>query len=426
MDKIIYPIKRVNGKVLIPGDKSISHRAVMLGSISEGKTRIINFLRGEDCLSTIDCFKKLGADITENCGDIVISGKGQHSLKEHSGILYAGNSGTTVRLMTGVLSGQNFVSRITGDAAIERRPMKRIIEPMRLMNAEITARDDKFCPITIKGGNLKAIDYTLPVASAQLKSCILLAGLYAEGTTWVRETEVSRNHTELMLKGFGAKTGAQGKDCFVENSTLYGRDVEVPGDISSAAFFIVLGLLAPKGSNLLIKNVGINPTRTGILDVLKDMGANMEIHNVRGEIEPCADIYVESSALKGTKIGKEIMPRLVDEIPVLAVAAAFAEGTTEITGAEELKVKECDRIAAMTENLKAIGADVTALEDGFIINGKESLTGEGQVDSFTDHRIAMAMAVAGCLCQSSIRIKNTECIAISYPDFFETLTAVCK
>lgn len=424
MDKIIKIKKTVKGEIFIPGDKSVSHRAVMFGAIAEGNTRVTNFLKGADCLATIDCFQKLGIQIEENKNILTIKGKGLFGLKGCDKELYTANSGTTTRLLSGILSGQNFDSNINGDESIQKRPMKRIIEPLRLMGADISAVNDNLCPLKIKGKKLKGIDYTLPVASAQLKSCIMFAGLYAEDTTIIREKHKSRNHTELMLKAFGGNIVTEKNDVFVKGSFLKARDVAVPSDISSAAYFMVLTLIS-NGGELLIKNIGVNPTRTGIIDVLKEMGGHIELLNISEDIEPVCDIYVKASKLKGVNIGGEIIPRLIDELPILSVAAAYAEGKTVISGAQELKFKESNRIKTIVEEIGKCGAVFTETEDGLIIEGTDNIKG-AVYNSYNDHRIAMSAAVAATFANSESKIIDAECVFVSYPGFYESLESLLK
>lgn len=411
----------LRGELTVPGDKSISHRAVMFGSLAEGTTRISHFLEGADCLSTISCFRKMGIPIEHNKGEIIVHGRGLHGLRAPEGILDVGNSGTTTRLISGILSGQDFVSELTGDASIQSRPMKRVITPLLAMGADIVSLKDNGCaPLRISGKPLHAIHYTSPVASAQVKSCVLLAGLYADGITRVTEPVLSRNHTELMLNLFGAEVHSEGTTASIcPNPKLEARDINVPGDISSAAYFIAAGLLTP-GSEILLKNVGINPTRDGMLRVCREMGADITLQNVNLEGEPTADLLVRSSSLHGVTVGGEIIPSLIDELPMIAVMAAFAQGTTVIRDARELKVKESDRIQVMVDNLKRMGADIEATEDGMIIHGGRPLKG-AEIDSYLDHRVAMSFAVAGTLCEGPLSIKGGDCVNISYPGFYEDL-----
>lgn len=420
----IFPSKGLRGTISVAPDKSISHRAVMIGSIAKGTTFIRNFLMGEDCLSTIDCFRKLGVPIEIDGSQVVVTGGGLRGLKEPQELLYTGNSGTTTRLLCGLLAPQRFSSILNGDESIGKRPMNRVIAPLREMGAKITATGNGFTPITIEGSALQGIDYQLPVASAQLKSALILAGLYADGKTTIIEPKPSRNHTELMINGFGGNVSAEDSRITVTPACeLYGHDITVPGDISSAAFFLVAALIVPN-SEITIKNVGLNRTRTGIIDVLKEMGASIQIQESRDGIEPSGDITVRHSSLRGVEISGDLIPRLIDELPVIAVAAAFAEGRTVIRDAEELKVKESNRIEAMTSELKKAGVDVTATEDGLIIEGGNSIRG-GSFQTYGDHRVAMSMAILALAAEGSSTIENHQCIGISYPDFFETLKAVC-
>lgn len=417
----IPKLNKLHGKLTIPGDKSISHRAVMFGALAQGTTRITHFLEGADCLSTISCFQAMGIHIQKNKDEVLVEGKGLHGLKAPLDILDVGNSGTTTRLISGILAGQDFTSRLTGDASICQRPMGRIITPLSLMGAQITSQNQNGCaPLTIQGGHLHGIHYQSPVASAQVKSCVLLAGMYADAPTSVTEPVLSRNHTELMLNYFGAQVTSKGTTAAIlPQPDLKARDITVPGDISSAAYFIAAGLLVP-GSEILLCNVGINPTRDGLLRVCQAMGGDITLLNVRNDGEPTADLLIRSSSLHGTEIKGEIIPTLIDEIPMIAVMAAFAEGTTVIRDAAELKVKESDRIQVMTDNLTRMGADVEALPDGMIIHGGKPLHG-ATIDSHKDHRIAMSFAVAGGICEGSLTITDGECVNISYPEFYTDL-----
>ena len=444
----------LHGEVTIPGDKSISHRSVMFGSIAKGTTEIHNYLQGADCLSTISCFQKMGIEI-ENRGDIVlVHGKGLRGLSRPAEVLDCGNSGTTTRLISGILSAQDFDVTLTGDASIQKRPMKRIMEPLSLMGASIESINGNGCaPLKISGRKLHGISYTSKVASAQVKSAILLAGLYADGETRVTEPYLSRNHSEIMLKYFGADVRTEAAGSVTAESAnsftpadgsgrtplsagsataviqpaeeLHGNLVEVPGDISSAAFFLCAGLMVPN-SEILIRNVGTNPTRAGILNVIRDMGGDITLLNEHaGSGEPTADILIRSSSLHGTVIGGAVIPTLIDELPVIAAMACFADGTTVIRDAAELKVKESDRIAVMTENLTAMGADVTATDDGMIIRGGRPLHG-ASVNSHLDHRIAMTFAVTGLCADSETDILGAECVNISYPQFYEDLKRLIR
>lgn len=417
----IPKLNKLHGKLTIPGDKSISHRAVMFGALAQGTTRITHFLEGADCLSTISCFQAMGIHIQKNKDEVLVQGKGLHGLQAPLDILDVGNSGTTTRLISGILAGQDFTSRLTGDASICQRPMGRIITPLSLMGAQITSQNQNGCaPLTIQGGHLHGIHYQSPVASAQVKSCVLLAGMYADAPTSVTEPVLSRNHTELMLNYFGAQVTSKGTTASIlPQPDLKARDITVPGDISSAAYFIAAGLLVP-GSEILLYNVGINPTRDGLLRVCQAMGGDITLLNVRNDGEPTADLLIRSSSLHSTEIKGEIIPTLIDEIPMIAVMAAFAEGTTVIRDAAELKVKESDRIQVMTDNLTRMGADVEALPDGMIIHGGKPLHG-ATIDSHKDHRIAMSFAVAGGICEGSLTITDGECVNISYPEFYTDL-----
>ena len=417
----IKKLTTLHGEITVPGDKSISHRAVMFGSLAKGTTRITHFLEGADCLSTISCFRKMGIDIENNNGEILVHGKGLRGLSSPTDILDVGNSGTTTRLISGILAGQNFVSELTGDDSIQSRPMKRIMTPLLSMGADITSIKGNNCvPLRIAGHPLKAIHYDSPVASAQVKSCVLLAGMYSDGVTSVTEPVLSRNHTEIMLNYFGAQVTSEGTTAsIVPEPSLHAREITVPGDISSAAYFIAAGLLVP-GSEILLKNVGINPTRDGLLRVCKDMGADITMLNVNMDGEPTADLLVRTSSLHGTTVSGEIIPTLIDEIPMIAVMAAFAEGTTIIKDAKELKVKESDRILVMAENLSRMGADITPTDDGMIIHGGKPLHG-AVIDSYLDHRVAMSFAIAGLLCDGPLSIKGGDCVKISYPEFYEDL-----
>ncbi|MBQ8262588.1 MAG: 3-phosphoshikimate 1-carboxyvinyltransferase [Lachnospiraceae bacterium] len=415
----------IKGEINIPGDKSISHRSIMFGSLAKGSTKISNFLHAEDCLSTISCFRKMGIEVDINKNEVIVHGKGLHGLSAPKDLLYTGNSGTTTRLISGILAAQKFDCRLTGDESIERRPMKRILTPLREMRANITSiRNNDCAPLEIKGSALHGIHYHSPIASAQVKSAILLAGLYADGETSVTEPALSRNHTELMLKNFGCDIDSLGKTATLKpGNELYACDIIVPSDISSAAFFIVAGLVTPN-SELLIRNVGINPTRSGILKVVQDMNGNIELLNQRlSGGEPVADILVKSSNLIATTIEGDIIPTLIDEIPALCILASLAKGTTIIKDAAELKVKESDRITAMCENLTNLGIKANPTEDGMIIEGSDHICG-GKIKSYGDHRIAMSFAIASLISDSEIAIDDFDCINISYPKFFETLKSV--
>lgn len=419
-------ITGLKGTVSVPGDKSISHRCIMFGSIAEGTTEIHNFLPGADCLATIRCFRALGIDIRQEGSTVTVHGKGLHGLSAPSHILDVGNSGTTTRLLSGILAGQPFESRLSGDESLNSRPMKRIIDPLTQMGADITSILGNGCaPLCITPSRLHGIHYDSPVSSAQVKSCILLAGLYADGETSVTEPGLSRNHTELMLKEFGADIrSVHNLDCSRATAVirpcgdLHGQKITVPGDISSAAYFIAAGLIVPD-SEIRITNVGINPTRAGMLKVCEDMGAQIELSNERTEGgEKIADITVKTSRLHGTVIEGDIIPTLIDEIPIIAVMAAVAEGTTIIRDAAELKVKETDRIETVTDNLKAMGCDITPAPDGMIINGGR-LKG-APIHTLLDHRIAMAFSIAALAAEGRTHILDSKCVDVSYPTFYDT------
>lgn len=415
--------KPLKGTVSVPGDKSISHRSVMFGALADGVTEVTHFLQSADCQSTIACFREMGIKIEEKDNVLYIHGKGLHGLTAPENVLDTGNSGTTTRLISGILAGQSFTSHLTGDASIRKRPMGRIIKPLHMMGADIQSDLGNDCaPLTIQGHALKAIHFTSPVASAQVKSCILLAGLYADGPVSVTEPALSRNHSELMLSSFGAKVESVGNTATIwPNPDLHGQKVHVPGDISSAAYFICAALMVP-GSEVLLKNVGINPTRDGILRVVKAMGADIEYTNIREQAgEKTADLLVRyTDNLHGTVIEGNLIPTLIDEIPVIAVLAATAEGETIIRNAEELKVKESDRLAIMVSSLASMGVDVTGSEDGMIIRGGRPLQGAA-IDSHLDHRIAMSFAVASLAAEGTTTIKDAECVNISYPEFYRDL-----
>lgn len=424
----------LNGVIKVPGDKSISHRSVMFGALSKGITEVTNFLQGADCLSTIRCFKQLGIEIENNPASqhIIVHGKGLHGLTKPTNILDVGNSGTTMRLISGILCGQGFPTSLTGDASIQRRPMGRIMAPLAMMGADIKSEKDNDCaPLAINAtlghkSTLTGIHYQSPVASAQIKSCILLAGLYAEGETSVTEPSLSRNHTELMLSTFGATIKSTENTATIKpNPQLSGQKINVPGDISSAAYFIAAGLLVP-GSEIVIKNVGINPTRDGILRVCRQMGADITLENVLDNGgEPLADLVVSSSELTATQVDGALIPTLIDEIPIIAVLACFAKGRTVIKDAAELKVKESNRIDVMVDNLTRMGADITATADGMVIHGGKPLHG-ATIDSKDDHRIAMSFAIAALMAEGETNIIGAECVDISYPDFYSDLSGLVR
>ena len=411
----------LQGEITIPGDKSISHRSIMLGSLADGITEVHGFLNGADCISSMNCFRQMGVSIDYDGETVLIHGKGLHGLQKPEQTLDVGNSGTTTRLMSGILAAQNFSSRIIGDASICRRPMKRIMTPLSMMGADITSENGNDCaPLLINGKPLHGIHYDSPVASAQVKSCVLLAGLYADGKTSVTEPYVSRNHTELMFQSFGADIQTAGTTVSVTPADrLYGQKIQIPGDISSAAYFIAAGLITPN-SCITIKNVGINPTRNGILEVVEKMGGAVTYDRFAETGEPAADITVKTSNLKGCVIEGSIIPKLIDEIPIIAILACFAEGQTIIRDAQELKVKESNRIDVMVKNLSAMGADITATDDGMIINGGRPLHG-AVIDSHLDHRIAMSFAIAALNADGETDIRGSECVNISYPSFYNDL-----
>lgn len=428
--KVIHQCAGLRGEITVPGDKSISHRSIMFGSLAHGTTEIIGFLEGADCLSTIGCFQQMGIEIIKKQNRILVSGNGLRGLSKPSETLYVGNSGTTARLISGILAGQHFTSVLSGDESLNSRPMGRILNPLNSMGANITSiHDDNCAPLKIEPGNLHGIHYISPVASAQVKSAILLAGLYADGNTCITEPALSRNHTELMLTEFGANVSsiinADGTSTagITPCKELYGQKILVPGDISSAAYFIAAGLLVP-ASELQIQNVGINQTRAGFLKICEMMGADLTLLNRRNQGgELTADILVKTSQLKGCIIEGNIIPTLIDEIPIIAVMAALADGTTIIRDAAELKVKETNRIDTVVTNLKAMGANITPTDDGMIIEGTGYLHG-ADIESHLDHRIAMAFSIAGLVAETETRIHNSQCVAISYPEFFTTIEMI--
>lgn len=423
----VQPVAALEGTVTVPGDKSISHRAVMLGALAQGTSRITGFLKAEDCLSTIRCCQGLGVPVVIEDQLVTVEGRGLHGLIEPREVLDVGNSGTTMRLMAGILAGQSFTSFLTGDETIRRRPMARVTKPLQEMGATIMGRENgNLAPLAIRGGLLQGIHYHSPVASAQIKSALLLAGLYANGWTEITEPHLSRNHTELMLKALGAEVQSEGNSVRIKGLPLLtGQEVYVPGDISSAAYFLVAGLIVPE-ARITIPGVGLNPTRDGIIEVLRAMGANIKITETRetaGELS--GTVTVETSSLQGVSLGGEIIPRLIDEIPVIAVAAAFANGVTEIRDAAELKVKESNRISTIVEGLRKLGAKVEELPDGLRIYGGQRLTG-AICHSHHDHRIAMSLAVAGLCAQGETIIEDAQAIEISFPQFAQLLEQLKK
>lgn len=422
-----YVQPSLKGTIRIPGDKSVSHRSIMFGAIAEGTTTVEGFLQSDDCLSTIDCFQKLGVKISIEGEKVTIKSDGIMNWKEPDEILYTGNSGTTTRLMLGILAGSSVSSVLIGDESIQKRPMRRVTDPLKQMSAKLIGRENgQFTPIAVEGTKLQAISYKMPVASAQVKSAILLAALNAEGETIVEESETSRDHTEKMLKHFGATIAVEDKTIRLQGGQkLTGTHVVVPGDISSAAFFLVAGAIVPN-SKLTLTNVGLNPTRTGIMDVLQGMGASYSVNDSSNSShEEMGTIEIESSYLVGTEIGGELIPRLIDEIPIIALLATQANGKTVIKNAEELKVKETNRIDAVVNELKKLGADITATEDGMIIEGPTKLHG-GNLLTYGDHRIGMMAAVASLITSEPVTIDNPGCIAVSYPTFFEDISSVLQ
>lgn len=423
----VQPAKAVRGEISVPGDKSISHRSIMFGSLARGTTTVRGLLRGEDNMATLNAFRLMGVQITDDGDLLTISGRGLHGLTEPDDVIDCGNSGTSIRLLSGLLAGQRFFSVLTGDKYLRKRPMKRVVTPLNRMGALIQGRDGgEKAPLAITGTLLKGIDYSSPVASAQVKSALLLAGLYADGDTTVTEPHRSRDHSERMLAHFGARIRVTDTGASISGGEeLEGREITVPGDISSAAFFLVAGLIVP-GSELLITGVGVNPTRTGIIDILQAMGGDIQLLNQR-ELsgEPVADLLVRSSALKGIDIGGDVVPRAIDEFPVIGIAAALADGTTTVRDARELRVKETDRIVATAENLRLAGVTVEETPDGMIVTGRGRLD-SCTVDSRGDHRIAMAMLIGGLAATGAVTVNNTECIETSFPCFLQLLEQVAR
>ncbi|MGO2565701.1 MAG: 3-phosphoshikimate 1-carboxyvinyltransferase [Brochothrix thermosphacta] len=424
--KTVNAIKQLNGTIEVPGDKSISHRAIMFGALANGQTTIEHFLHGEDCLSTIAVFRQLGVAIDVSSDKITVHGTGIESLKQPSTILDVGNSGTTIRLMMGILAGRPFESQLTGDASIQKRPMNRVITPLKTMSAAISAQEGGLAPVTVSAVEaITGINYDMPVASAQVKSALLFAGMQSDDVTIINEKEKSRDHTERMLQQFGGEITINGLSISItKQPPLQGQNIYVPGDISSAAFFLVAASLLA-GSKVTLKNVGMNPTRTGIIDVLRDMGAAIAETSQPTTGEPLSDLTVSAAPLKATEIGGSLIPRLIDELPIIALLATQAEGTTVIKDAEELKVKETNRIDTVAEELTKMGADITATPDGLIIKGPTALHG-ATVSSHGDHRIGMMLAVAGCIASSPVELEDAEAIAVSYPNFFEHVEQLSK
>jgi 3-phosphoshikimate 1-carboxyvinyltransferase len=420
---IIKKASRLQGDIELPGDKSISHRAIIFSCLSSGRCRISNICSGEDASRTLEIFRNMGIE-GEQTGpyDHVICGRGLQGLQEPATVLYTGNSGTTTRLMAGLLSAQRFFTVLSGDASLNSRPMKRVVEPLRLMGAAICGRSDgNFAPLAITGTRLQGIEYALTVASAQIKSCLMLAGLYADGMTTITEPALSRDHTERMLEHLGVRVARKGPSVSISAAAdIRPEEYEIPGDISSAAFYIVAALIVP-GSEIRLRGIGVNPTRTGCLDILKNMGASIDLENQRLMCgEPVADIIVRSSRLRATAIRGELIPRAIDEIPILSVAAACAEGTTVVSDASELRVKESDRIATMCSELAKCGISAVEQKDGMIITGAESISG-GICQSHGDHRIAMSLAVAGLIAKTELAVKDCDCINTSFPEFMVKL-----
>ena len=425
MDQIIQPAKKLSGIVRLPGDKSISHRALLLSGIAEGTSILENLNNGADVASTMNCMKKLGVRFSEDKGILRVAGKGP-ALAAPSETLDVGNSGTTIRILSGILAGQNFTTTISGDDSIRRRPMGRIIEPLTKMGVNIEAVENEFAPLTIHGGHVQSIHYALPVASAQVKSCILMAALFASGTTEIREPGLTRDHTEIMLKRFGAQIEKERLTVSLTGpARLEAQNVIVPGDLSAAAFFLAAGCLV-NGAEILIPNVGVNPTRKAFISLLCDMGAEIDMLNiVTSGNEIKADFVVRQSKLKGITISGAVIPQIIDELPILAIMATQAEGVTEVSNARELRVKESDRIKSIVSNLTKMGASVEEREDGFIIEGPVKLKAAA-LDSFHDHRIAMAFAVAALVADSESTIQHAECVDISFPAFYDELENITE
>ena len=421
MDQRITPAKSVGGALTLPGDKSISHRLAILASIAEGDSRILNYSTGADCQSTLGCLRALGVEIEKDGDDLTIRGKGLGGLKAPLEVLDAGNSGSTIRMLSGVLAAQPFASRIGGDESLSRRPMERIMRPLAEMGASIRARDGKFPPLEITGTRLRAIDYTLPVASAQVKTCVLFAGLFARGRTTVREPVRTRDHSEIALREFGAGIDMQGPSVSIQGGVpLAAREVRVPGDLSSAAFFLVAALAAPE-ANLVIRGVGLNPTRSALLDFLISMGGEIRVLNLdQSGGELAGDVLARGSRIRGGVIEKDLAAALIDEIPVLAVLGAMSESGLTVRDAQELRIKETDRIATVSENLGRMGIEVEVFPDGLRVPGRQRFRA-AEVESFGDHRIAMAFAVAALFADGETVLRGAEAAAVSYPGFFATL-----
>ena len=416
----------LRGEMTVPGDKSIGHRAVIFASVAHGQSRIVNLSGGEDNLRTVQAFKAMGVRIRSEANCLWIEGAGWDGLSQPVETLDCGNSGTAMRLLSGVVAGRRFASRLDGDASLRQRPMQRVIDPLTVMGAKIDSRDGKgLAPLEIHGGRLRGIDYKTPVASAQVKSAILLAGLQAEGVTTLEEPQHSRDHTELMIRGFGGEVKVNGRSVAVAGGQkLSGREVRVPGDISSAAFFLVAGATIP-GSEVIVRDIGVNPTRDGVIEILRRMGAKIQLLNPRIETgEPVADIKVTGGPLRGVDIGPEMVARTIDEYPILAVAGALAAGVTTISGAQELRYKESDRIATMTEGLRGLGVGLEEKPDGMIIDGGKPLEG-ASVKTYGDHRVAMSLAIAGLSAAGGVKLDDIGCVDTSFPGFFELLGRMC-
>ena len=419
-------IQSLRGEIAVPGDKSVSHRSIMFGALAEGETVITNFLPGADCLSTIACFRKMGVSIEQDGKQVRVIGKGFNGLIEPNEVLDVGNSGTTMRLMLGILAGQNFSAVLAGDQSIAKRTMTRVVKPLREMGAVIDGRNNgEFAPLHIRGGSIEPLSYVLPVASAQVKSAILLAGLQADGETVVIEPEETRDHTERMILQFGGQVVKEGNAIKIQGHQVFkGTKVKVPGDISSAAFFMVAAAIT-EDSEVVLKNVGLNPTRTGIIEVMQNMGADLTVKELPSNGEPVGDIIVRSSKLRGTTIGGNLIPRLIDELPIIALLATKAEGTTIIQDAAELKVKETNRIDTVAHELSVLGANVTPTDDGLIIQGGTQLHG-GNVTSHGDHRIGMMLAVASLIAKGNVELHDPSAVDVSYPEFFDHLEQLMK
>jgi 3-phosphoshikimate 1-carboxyvinyltransferase len=426
MEQLISPSRRLSGDVLLPGDKSVSHRYAMLSAIAEGASTLHNYSSGADCRSTLECLRSLGVSWTKEGTTVQVQGQGLRGLQAPSETLDAGNSGSTIRMLSGILAAQPFTTRIAGDESLSKRPMERIMTPLREMGATINARDGRFPPLEVHGGPVRAVDYTLPVASAQVKSCVLFAGLYADGTTTVRESIRTRDHTELALREFGADVTARKGVISVEgNPTLQGRELLVPGDLSSAAFFLVAALIAPE-SDVLLQAVGLNPTRAALIDFLVGAGANVRVLKVeQGGGELIGSLRVQKGRIKGGVIEKEITAALIDEIPVLAVLGAMSEEGLTVRDASELRVKETDRIATVAENFRRMGVSMEVAADGFHVPGKQRFRA-ARLDSFGDHRIAMAFSVAALAADGECVIENAEAASVSYPEFYDTLRSIAQ